>query len=67
MPLIIFTNGKHKKVDYNTAAKIYQVLTGNKEPENKEQEDFCMRVKEVRFDNKGTNERPWEVWQKGKK
>lgn len=60
MAKLILADGTEVKVDYNQAAKVYQILTGEKEPENKKQADFAANVKEVVFDNKGKVDKPWE-------
>lgn len=51
MAKIIFSNGQSVELDYNKAAKIYQILIGNAEPEDEKQAEFVSRVKEVKFDN----------------
>lgn len=66
MPKLIFHDGTVKEVNYNQAAKIYQILKGEVEPENDKQTDYVMQVKKVLFENnKVTEKRPWERKQHG--
>lgn len=50
MAEIIFNDGKTQTVGYNQAAKIHQVLSGIKEPDDEEQKMFCLRVAAIKFD-----------------
>jgi len=54
MPELIFVNGKRQRVPYEKAAAIYQVLNGNKEPEDDKQADFCATVANVVFEKTKT-------------
>lgn len=53
MAKLIFSNGQEKEVDYNTAAEIYQILEGNKEPKNSKQATYVSQIQEVLFEKKG--------------
>ena len=44
------TDGSTRIVGYNQAASIYQILLGNKKPENDKQEAFVLKVADVLFD-----------------
>lgn len=50
MAILIFSDGKRREVPYDTAAKVYQVLTGKEEPKDPEQAEFVLTVAEVVFD-----------------
>jgi hypothetical protein len=50
MATIVFSDGRTKIVSYDQAAKMYQVLQGNKEPENEAQSTYLMAVKNIIFD-----------------
>lgn len=50
MAKLLMVDGNVIEVEYNKAAKIYQILIGNKEPENKNQAELCERVATVKFD-----------------
>ena len=54
MAVIVFSDGTQKTVAYNQAAKIYQILIGNDEPENEKQKLYCLRVANVIFDGSRT-------------
>lgn len=54
MPVLILTDGTKLKVEYNTAAKVLDILNGTKEPENKQQADFANKVVDVQFDTPRT-------------
>jgi hypothetical protein len=49
MPVLVFSNGQRKNVGYNTASRIYQILVGDKEPDNERQANFCCQVSKVEF------------------
>lgn len=49
MAHLIMSDGEIRKVDYNTAAKVFAVLNGTKKPEDEEQAKFIERVQEVDF------------------
>lgn len=51
MAKLIMVDGTVRQVDYNTAAKVYEVLTGAKKPEDKKQEEFALQVKDVHFND----------------
>lgn len=50
MAQLIFNDGVTRSVSYNKAARIYQILLGKVQPENKPQANYVSRVKEVVFD-----------------
>lgn len=49
---LVFTNGETKSVDYNTAARIHQVMTGNKPPKDRKQAAYVAKISQVIFPNK---------------
>lgn len=50
MPYAILSNGKTVEMDYNQAAKVQEVLNGDREPDNEEQAAFCLKVQAVHFE-----------------
>jgi hypothetical protein len=53
MPKLFLTDDTILEVEYNKAAKIMEVLKGEKEPDNQEQADFITKVSRVEFANIG--------------
>lgn len=51
MAQIILNTGEVLDVTYNQAAKVYQILQGNKEPEDEAQSEFIQTVADVKFPN----------------
>jgi hypothetical protein len=51
MPRILLDNGTTKEVSYDTAAKILEVLNGNREPKDKAQAAFVLHVTDVQFES----------------
>lgn len=51
MTKLIMADGTIKKVSYNQAAEILQMLNGVKKPKDKMQAKFLLEVKEVSFDD----------------
>lgn len=49
MATLVLNDGTRKEVPHNQAAEIRQVLDGEKEPENEEQEEFLLKVAAVEF------------------
>lgn len=50
MPRLIFNDGRQQRIDYNTGARIHQMLIGNETPKNSTQAWYLMQLKEVRFE-----------------
>lgn len=49
MAEIILNTGEVLEVSYNQAAKVYQILIGNKEPADEAQAEFMTTVADVKF------------------
>lgn len=51
MAFLVMKDSTKRPVDYATAAKVFQVLIGNEQPENDDQKDFVATVERVEFDS----------------
>lgn len=58
MAIIYFNDGTRKEVSHNQAAKIMQILNGEAQPENIEQELFVANIKDVVFRELPAGSRP---------
>lgn len=66
MPRLIFNTGKSKHVPYETAANIYQVLVGNKEPKDEAQAEYVLTIKHIMWDTIQDGTKPATVSTKDK-